>query len=375
MIYFDNAATTWPKPASVVRAMDECMNEFAANPGRSAHSHAIKSSEKVYECREEIAEFFGIDNPGNVIFTSNATHSLNIVINGVLNEGDHVICTVMDHNSVLRTTFSKTKKIELSFSKANPDGSLNLTEFESLIKTNTKLVVMTHVSNVCGTVMPAKEVADICKKRNILFLLDASQSAGIVPINITEMGIDYLAAPGHKGLYGPMGTGILVINSKVIPKPLIFGGTGSYSKELSQPFELPDRLESGTLNVPGICGLLEGVRFIKAVGIQQISKHEKELTSWLLDGLEETKNISVVGKKNTVGRTGVVSFVHSSMDCTAVSAYLDSEFAIATRSMYHCAYPSHVALGTKDSGTVRVSFSLFNTIPQVKLLLYALSKI
>ena len=144
---------------------------------------------------------------------------------------------------------------------------------------------------------------------------------------------------------------------------------------MSQPFELPDRLESGTLNVPGICGLLEGVRFIKAVGIQQISKHERELTSWLLDGLEETKNISVVGKKNTVGRTGVVSFVHSSMDCTAVSAYLDSEFAIATRSMYHCAYPSHVALGTKDSGTVRVSFSLFNTIPQVKLLLYALSKI
>lgn len=314
-----------------------------------------------------------MENPENVIFTFNATHSLNIVLNGVLQRGDHVICSVMDHNSVLRPIYSKLEDIECSMICASEDGVIDTEHFASLIKPNTKLVAVTHVSNVCGTVMPIKEIIDICKKNNILFMLDASQSAGILPINICELGIDYLVAPGHKALYGPMGTGILCINSKIIPRPLMFGGTGSNSKELMQPSELPDRFECGTLNLPGICGLNEGINFVKSVGFDHIMKHEMKLTSFLLEGLRENKKITVVGKNSIEGRCGVVSVIHSGTDSVSLAEYLNKNYNIAVRSMYQCAYPSHVTLGTEDSGTLRVSFGLFNTTSQIKVLLYALS--
>ena len=375
MIYFDNAATTWPKPSSVINAMNECVNEFGANPGRSGHSMAIKSAEKVYECRETLASFFGLENPGNVIFTSNATHGLNIVINGVLDKGDHVICTVMDHNSVLRPIYAKRSEIEFSFLEANTQGEIDSDELRAMIKDNTKLVVMTHVSNVCGTVMPIDKVLSVCKEKGILFMLDASQSAGIVPVNLKNSGIDYLACPGHKGLYGPMGTGVLCINSEVIPKPLMYGGTGSLSKNLNMPDELPERLESGTLNLPGICGLCQGVKFIESIGLEQVIKHEKNLTSVFLEGLSEIKNYKIIGKSSLDGRCGVVSFVHDYIECVKIAEYLNSEFNIAVRSMYHCAYLAHKALGTSEKGSVRVSWSVFNTVPEIKMLLYALSHI
>ena len=375
MIYLDNAATTWPKPNEVVEAVTKSMRSYGANPGRSGHKMAIKTLEKVYECRELVADFFGLENPENAIFTSNATASLNLAIRGILKKGDHAICTVMDHNSVLRPLHSLVPKTELSIAEADADGFVSVNSVKNLIRENTRLVVMPHVSNVCGTVMPIEDVAKMCREKGILFLLDASQSAGVIKINMTDMNIDLLAAPGHKSLYGPMGTGLLLINTKEELDPLISGGTGSYSKELTQPTELPDRFESGTLNLPGICGLGEGIRYINKIGISNICEHETGLTSYLLNGLNNIKGIKVIGKKTINGRTAVVSFVHNEKDSVEVADYLNSSFSIATRALYHCAYKAHQALGTADCGTVRISPGIFNTLPEIKLLLYAIEHI
>lgn len=375
MIYFDNAATTWPKPQSVINAVSESMKYMAANPGRSGHKMALAAGEKIYECRELISTFFGLENPCNVIFTLNATHALNIVINGFLNEGDHVIYTQMDHNSVLRPVHALSDKVEISAAMADSEGAVSLSEIENLIKQNTRLIIMTHISNVCGTVEPIAEVGALAHKHGIHFLVDASQSAGVIDINMKRDNIDFLAFPGHKSLYGPMGTGVLCIASDKALKPLIQGGTGSYSHLMSQPDELPDKFESGTLNFPGICGLAQGVRFVSSLGINNINKHEIKLTEYLLNGINEIKDFKVIGKNNTKNRSGVVSLVHQKIPSTNVADYLSTSFNIATRAMYHCAYPSHVALGTEDSGTVRISFGVFNTLPQVKTLLYALEHI
>ncbi len=375
MIYFDNAATTFPKPGRVCRKVTEAMIKYGANPGRSGHTMAMRAGEEVYECRELVSGFFGLDNPSNVIFTLNATHALNIVISGILEKGDHAVCTVMDHNSVLRPMFAKMPDTECSFVDADGEGFVCIESVEKELKANTKLVVMTHISNVCGTINPISEVAKLCRKRGILFMVDASQSAGVVSINMKKQGIDFLALPGHKALYGPMGTGVLCINTQRVPKPIIFGGTGSYSKELSQPAELPDSLESGTLNLPGICGLGEGIRFVREFGTENIFSHEMKLTSFLLDGLSEIEGIKVFGKKTVEGRSGVVSFTMEGKDSTSVAGRLDSDFGICVRSMYHCAYKAHEALGSVQGGTVRVSFGAFNRIGEVKKLLYGLKHI
>lgn len=375
MIYLDNAATTWPKPESVYKAVYDCMKNFGANPGRSGHKMAMKAAQEIYECRELTAEFFGISNAENVIFTQNATHGLNIAIKGILNPGDHIICTAMDHNSILRTVYSMRKDVEYTIVNADKTGQIDVSYLETLIKPNTKLVAMTHVSNVCGTILPAKKVSQICKKHNILFLLDASQSAGIIDIDMQRDGIDYLACPGHKALYGPMGTGILLVNSTVIPKPLYVGGTGSNSASLSQPDILPDRLESGTLNLPGICGLRAGMEFVKMTGIENIRQKEDELSSFLIDGLSQMKNIRIGGMGKSDNRTGVVSFYHTKKDCVEIAGYLNSEHDIALRSMYHCAYLAHKAIGTGETGTLRASVGYFNKLSDIKTLLLALEKI
>ncbi len=375
MIYFDNAATTWPKPQSVINAVADSMKHYAANPGRSGHKMALGAGEKIYECRENLAGLFGMDDPCRVIFTLNATHALNIVINGIANDGDHIICTQMDHNSVLRPVFAMRDKIEFSIAPAKSDGTVDVAEIEKLIRPNTSLIIMTHVSNVCGTIQPAQEVAEIAHKHGILFLLDASQSAGILDIDIKRDNIDFLALPGHKALYGPMGTGVLCINSDTLPRPMMFGGTGSHSYEFAQPVELPDRLESGTLNFPGICGLNNGVRFIQSLGTENILKHEMRLTELFLNELSQMQAYKIIGKQTTDGRCGVISITHSSLTSVDIAQRLSSSYNIATRAMYHCAYPAHKALGTAKNGTVRISFGIFNTIGQIKTLLYALEHI
>ena len=372
MIYLDNAATTWPKPNEVIEEVTKSMKLYGANSGRSGHKMALRALDKVYDCREIMADFFGLDNPENVVFTQNATMALNLAINGILKEGDHAICTVMDHNSVLRPLHALVPKIELSIAEADGEGYVSSSSVESLIKPNTRLVVMTHVSNVCGTIMPIEEVAKLCRQKGILFLLDASQSAGIISINVQKLGIDLLAAPGHKSLYGPMGTGVLLVNTKEDIRPIITGGTGSYSKEILQPSELPDHLESGTLNLPGICGLGEGIRYINKIGIANVFEHEMKLASYLLDGLASIKDINIVGRQTPMGRTGVVSFTHNKKDSVEIAEHLNSSFSIASRALYHCAYKAHVALGTSESGTVRISPGIFNSLAEIKILLYSL---
>lgn len=375
MIYFDNAATTFPKPESVYRVAVNSMRCYGGNPGRSGHKMSVKSGERLYRCRELVADFLGLNNPANVIFTLNATHALNIIINGFLKPGDHVVCTGMEHNSVLRPLRARIGDITVSCARADESGYVSAENIMECIRPDTALVIVTHVSNVCGTIQPIDEISIMLQKLGIPLMVDASQSAGILNIDMEKQGIAFLAAPGHKGLYGPMGTGILCINGNYDIRPLYFGGTGSNSKSLEQPDEMPDRFESGTVNFPGICALEEGIRCIMNIGTENILNHELYLTALLLDAIEDLPGYSVVGKKTTLGRTGVVSICCHDRGCSETSQLLSDNYGIATRAMYHCAYKAHEALGTAESGTLRVSFGMFNTAKEVQKFIYALGHI
>lgn len=375
MIYLDNAATSWPKPQSVIDELIHAMKHSAANPGRSGHRMSIIAGEKLYRARETLADFFGMDNPLGVIFTQNSTHAINTVVHGILKKGDHVICTSMDHNSVLRPLYSLGEDVRLTVVSADSKGYVDLDEIEKSITPDTKLIIMSHISNVCGSIQNASRAGEIAHRHGVLFALDASQSAGILDIDMKRDNIDYLCAPGHKALYGPMGTGVLCINTDTLPCPIMQGGTGSNSHELVQPDELPDRLECGTLNYPGICALSAGINFIQSLGIKNIMKHEMTLTEYLLGELRDLKKYRIIGNPECTERSAVVSVVHESLPSTALADDLSSSYNIATRAMFHCAYPSHVALGTEHGGTLRISPGIFNTLGQIKTFLYALEKI
>lgn len=375
MIYLDNAATSWPKPQSVIDELVSAMKHTAANPGRSGHRMSIAAGEKLYRVRETLADFFGIDNPLGVIFTQNATHAINIVIHGILKKGDHAICTVMDHNSVLRPLKSLGDDINLSIIGADSRGYVAAEEIEKSIRPDTRLIIMSHISNVCGSIQSAARVGEIAHRHGVLFALDASQSAGILDIDMKRDNIDYLCAPGHKALYGPMGTGILCINTEVLPSPIMQGGTGNNSHELSQPAELPERLECGTLNYPGICALGAGVNFIQSLGTKNILKHEMTLADYMLGELRGLKKYKILGSPDCKDRSAVVSIVHEILPSTALADELSSSYNIAARAMFHCAYPSHLALGSEHGGSLRISPGIFNTIGHIKTLIYALEKL
>jgi len=276
MVYFDNAATTFPKPNEVYDAIMKSMKEYGANPGRSGHKLALRMGREIYETRELLAKLFNIDNPMNVIFTSNCTESLNLAIKGILEKGDHVITSSMEHNSILRPlTLLGKEGVDLTIIKGDYMGRLDVKEISRNIKDNTKLIAITHVSNLTGTIMPIEEIGRIAKENNIYFLVDAAQSAGVYDIDVEKMNIDMLAFPGHKGLLGPQGTGGLYVREGLSLKEMKQGGTGSLSHLLEQPDILPDRYESGTLNGPGIVGLGAGIRYIMKTGIKNIRRHEE----------------------------------------------------------------------------------------------------
>lgn len=371
MIYFDNSATSWPKPDRVYRGVYDFLRKYGANPGRSSHNMSLKCSELIFECRELIANFFGIKDCSKVIFTKNATEAINIIIKGILRPGDHVITTSMEHNSVLRP-LDKMTDFGVKFDIVNGDirGFVNPDDIEKMITTNTKLIIVNHVSNVCGTVQDIKTICDMAHKHNVLFAVDASQSAGIIDI---YKNCDYIVAAGHKGLYGVMGTGVLCINTDIIPDSIIEGGTGSYSDLFVQPHELPDKFESGTLNAPGIIGLCEGVKFLKMVGVDAVYFHEMELTKYLIDGLNSIKNIKIYGVNGIENRTGVVSFNKTNYDCVTFAQLLNDKFNIASRAGLHCAYLAHKTIGSGDKGTVRFSFGKFNTKEEISKALYAIN--
>ncbi|WP_026895553.1 aminotransferase class V-fold PLP-dependent enzyme [Clostridiisalibacter paucivorans] len=378
MIYLDNAATTFPKPRRVYDAVMYAMVDYGANPGRSGHKLALQAGRKIYETRETLAKLFNIDNPMNIVFTCNATESLNLGINGLLNSGDHVITSSMEHNSVLRPLNGlKNLGIETSIIQCDKEGNIDVSKIERAIKENTKAIVMTHASNVTGTIFPIKDIGKIAKKHNIIYMVDSAQTAGVYDLDVKDMNIDLLAFPGHKGLLGPQGTGGLYIREGIDLAEMKKGGTGSKSNEIEQPKILPDRYESGTSNTPGIAGLNDGVNYIVEKGMENIRRHEENLTKRFISGLESIKEITIYGPSDLEKRASVISMNIKDFDSSEVSYILDSSFDIATRSGLHCAPLAHKTLGTMNIGTVRFSIGPFNTeedIDQAINAVYLISK-
>ncbi len=378
MIYLDNGATTFPKPRAVVGAVCNTLMRFGANPGRSGHRLSIRASEILFRCREQAAEFFGLDKPENVIFTQNCTTALNTVIHGLLKKGDHVVISSLEHNAVLRPV-EALKDEGISYTVAEVvegDDEKTISNFRSALRENTALVVCTHASNVFGVKLPAERIAALCRIYNIPFCLDAAQSAGIVPISLQNSCIDYLCAPGHKGLYGPMGTGLLLINSDRIPESLIQGGTGSLSSDRRQPSILPDRYESGTPNLPGIAGLSEGIRFVRQNGAENLRARELRLISLLYEGLADISEVVLYTEPPKAdSHVPVLSFNLKNRDSEEVAALLSENYDIAVRAGLHCAPLAHEHYGTEENGTVRVVASAFTNHSQIQACLSAINKI
>jgi len=377
MIYLDNAATSFIKPDTVYEEMMKCMKEYGANPGRGGHSLSIKASMEVMKVREKIGALFNIDDPMRICFTKNATEALNIGISGFLKEGDHVITTSMEHNSVIRplNTLKRDRKIEFTVVECNEFGEIDVDDIKKAIKKNTKLIVSTLSSNVNGIIMPVKEMGKLAHEKGICFLLDASQGAGSINIDVKEMYIDMMAFPGHKGLLGPQGTGAIYIREGLKLSPIIFGGTGSHSEIVFQPEMLPDNMESGTLNTPGIIGLGAGIEYIENVGIENIKIKKHKLVKTLHEGIEEISKIRIYSKNEINSNSGIVALNFKDIDSTEVSYVLDRVYNIATRAGLHCSLLAHQTLGTVKSGIVRFSPGPFNTLDEIELTLNALREI
>ena len=384
-IYLDNAATSFPKPAAVPSAMTDFMTKVGANIGRGSYREAYDAGAMVFEVRDRLCRFFGGEDPACVVFTMNVTMSLNMLIKGLLKPGDHVLVSSMEHNAVMRPLV-QLAEAGVSFTRipCREDGSMPVTEgapeLEAYLKPNTRAVIMTHASNVCGTVLPAGDVGLFCKKKGLVFILDTAQTAGVLPVNMKEMNIDALAFTGHKSLLGPQGIGGFIIRRELagLLTPLIAGGTGSISHTEEMPGFMPDRFEAGTLNLPGIAGLGAGLRFVEEKGLAAISDHERALTGLFLDGLaplEAAGRLRIVGKMTVEGRTGVVSILPLTTDPAIAAARLDEEFGIRTRVGLHCAPSAHRTLGTFPEGTIRFSFGIFNTPEDVGAALDALRTI
>lgn len=361
MIYLDNAATSFPKPSKVYEEVINCMKNYCANPGRGSHNMAIKSALKVMESRNLISEIFNIRNPFNIVFTHNATEALNIAIKGLLKKGDHVISTVLEHNSVLRPLNSMAKHgVEVTLISSDKAGFINPLDIKDEIKFNTKAIIINHASNVLGSIQDINSIGKIAKKYGVKFIVDASQSAGSISIDVERDNIDLLAFPGHKGLLGPQGTGALYIRDGIELKSFKEGGTGSISNSIDQPKELPDRFESGTLNTPGIVGLCEGVKFIKKIGIENIYNEEMQLMDQLIRELKKLDFVKIYGSTSLKNRLSVLSINIEGIDASIVGEELN-DAEIALRTGYHCAALIHKVIGTEYIGTVRISPGCFNT--------------
>ncbi|WP_346871316.1 aminotransferase class V-fold PLP-dependent enzyme [Clostridium sp. UBA5119] len=372
MIYLDNAATSFPKPSEVYDQVLNCMKNYCANPGRGSHDMSVKSALKIMEAREEICELFNIPSPLNLIFTSNATEALNISIKGALKRGDHVISTVIEHNSVLRPLHSLFEDgVEVTLVGVDKSGYINFNDIKKEIKKNTKMIIINHTSNVLGSIQDIKSIGRISKDNGIIFMVDASQSAGVIPIDVENDHIDLLAFPGHKGLFGPQGTGGLFIRDGIKLRNFKEGGTGSNSHFMVQPDFVPDQFESGTLNTPGIAGLCEGVKFIKRIGLDNIRKYEEELLWYLLEQIKKLSYVKIYGSDSKKQRSAVISLNVDGIDASIVGEQLN-ERGIAVRTGYHCAPLIHDVIGTEYAGTVRVSPGYFNTLEDIEKLVEAI---
>lgn len=379
MIYLDNTATSWPKPPAVLKAMVEVLELAGGNPGRSGHRLSIAAARIIYDTREETARFFGITDPLRVIFTGNATHALNLALRGMLKPGDEVVTTSMEHNAVMRPLrYLEKQGIRLQIVRCAADGTLDINNLAAAVNSNTKLVVLTHGSNVTGTILPVAEACTIAHKAGSAVLVDAAQTAGAIPIDMTDMGIDLLAFTGHKELLGPTGTGGLVISdnfdiSRI--EPLIFGGTGSRSDSEEQPDDLPDKYESGTANLAGIAGLGAGIRWINEHGIDEIRTHSIKLTRYLIDGLSAIDGVKIYGVLKPEDSTGIVSITFTGKHVSDIGLRLDEEFGILTRVGLHCAPAAHKTIGSFPEGTVRLAPGVFTTTDEIETVINAIIKV
>ena len=381
-IYLDNASTTFPKPKAVPEAMYHYMTRSGSNINRGCYDRAYAVEELVYETRQRLCSLFGGEDCRNVAFTKNVTESLNVILKGLLKPGDHVLVSSMEHNAVMRPLVQLEKQ-GISFSRipCRRDGSLILEEMAPLVKKETRAVVMTHASNVCGTMMPYEQVGAFCRERGLLFIADTAQTAGVWPLDMERMKIDALAFTGHKGLLGPQGIGGFLLSEKLLPQMegLIAGGTGSISHTEVMPDFMPDRFEAGTMNLPGIVGLHAGLGWIRETGMEQIRSHELALTRQFLEGLKSMdpyeKRLRVVGKKDTEGRTGVVSVQTVRRELAQIAYELDVQYGIMTRVGLHCAPSAHQTLGTFPTGTIRFSFGWWNTGEEAAQALQALDEL
>ena len=360
MIYLDNAATSFPKPPQVIRAMTEALTEYGANPGRGGHQLALKAGRTVEKCRELAAEFFGAPSPERVIFTRNCTESLNLAIMGMLHKGDEVICSHGEHNAVMRPLERFVSRGDITVKLLRPDsqGLLSPDTLRRAITARTSLVILCHASNVTGVIQPVQALGAVCRERGVPLLVDAAQTAGVLDVTLSSLNADLIAAPGHKGLLGPHGTGLLILREGVDPEPLILGGTGSASESVRQPELLPDRYESGTLNLPGIAGLAAGLEFA-ASQRQEIHQYEGELNTRLRRQLAEIPGLTILGS-DLAPRVGITSVVPAGGDSAALADALDAT-GIAVRGGLHCAPAIHSYLGTMKSGAVRFSPGPFTT--------------
>lgn len=358
MIYLDAAATTLQKPPAVAKAVEEAVGTLSS-PGRGGYSSAQRAAEIAFSCRMEVAELFHVQNPERVVFTHNATHGLNIAIKSLVSTGDRVVISGYEHNAVTRPLAALRADIvtvagTLFRSETVPEA------FERMLLPGTAAVICNHVSNVFGFVQPVEEIAALCRERGIPFIVDASQSAGVIPLDMDTMKAAYIAMPGHKGLYGPQGTGLLLCGEEQTPMPLMEGGTGTQSILQEMPDFLPDRLEAGTHNMPGIAGLLAGVRYVRERGVGNICLRERQLTLMAAELLRELPGVHVYAEPGLRDQTGVLSFTAEGWDCETLAEKL-AEAGIALRAGLHCSPMAHRTAGTLSSGTLRVSFSDFST--------------
>lgn len=375
MIYLDNAATTMQKPEEVIEAVVQAMHSMG-NAGRGAHSASLEASRTIYDTRELLCRFFGGTDPRRLVFTSNSTESLNIAIKGLFEPGDHVITTMLEHNSVLRPLYEIEKRgVELTIIPADKKGVIDYNDIEKAIRPNTKAVVCTHGSNLTGNLVDIERIGKITRKNGLLLVVDASQTAGVFPIDVEKMQIDVLCFTGHKGLLGPQGTGGMYVKEDIQIRPLKSGGSGVQTYSKSHPAEMPTALEAGTMNGHGIAGLHAAVEYIQRTGIDQIRKREQECMKRFYEGVIQVPGVKVYGDFDDMNRCAIVSLNIGDYDSSEVSDELLTEYRISTRPGAHCAPLMHEALGTVEQGAVRFSFSHFTTDEEVDTAIKAIREL
>ncbi|MDD5952103.1 MAG: aminotransferase class V-fold PLP-dependent enzyme [Oscillospiraceae bacterium] len=375
MIYLDNAATTYPKPKAVQAAVSGALRR-GANPGRSGHKMSVASAEEVYRCRESVADFFGCDCPECVAFTLNCTYAINLVLKGLLKPGDHVVCTDLEHNAVMRPLFALEQQ-GVSYTAVpviEGDNDETVNGFRKALRSNTALAICTQASNVTGVRVPVERIAALCKAYGIPVAVDCAQSAGVLPITMDDTGIDYLCAPGHKGLYGPMGTGLLIAKKGENLRTILEGGTGTSSADFLHPAQMPERFEPGTQNFPGIVGLSAGIQFLRQRTTKSIFLHEMRLMQQAYDRLEQLPSVRLYTSRPTLTHhVPVLSFNVEGLDSETVGQWLNRQ-GVAVRAGLHCAPAAHRKLGTLESGTVRISPSAFTTQEELRRFLFLLGQ-